>query len=65
MLVIDVYFIEFYIMKKYSMKLEDFFEVNKSVASFWRNSKFPERRLKEFFYRESTLDVKELISRIY
>jgi len=52
-------------MKKYSMKLEDFFEVNKSVASFWRNSKFPERRLKEFFYREGTLDVKELISRIY
>lgn len=62
---IDIDFIEFYIMKRYSMKLEDFFEVNKSVASFWRNSKFPDRRLKEFLYREGTLDVKELMSRIY
>ena len=62
---IDVDFIEFYIKKKYKQKLEDYFDVNKSVASKWRNSKFPERRLKEFFFRENTLDISELIKRIY
>jgi hypothetical protein len=62
---IDIYFIEFYIFKKNGQKLEDYFEVTKAVASKWRKHSFPERRLKEFQYREGTLDVKELISRIY
>jgi len=61
----DIDFIEFYIKKKYSLKLEEYFEVNKSVASNWRKNSFPERRLKEFSYREGTLDTKELFSRIY
>jgi hypothetical protein len=51
--------------KKYSQKLEEYFEVNKSVSSKWRNYKFPERRLKEFYFREGTLNVRELINRIY
>jgi hypothetical protein len=62
---IDIDFIEFYIHKKYSQKLEEYFQVNKSVSSKWRNSKFPERRLKEFYFRENTLDIRELIDRIY
>lgn len=62
---IDIYFIEFYVFKKTSQKLEDYFEVTKAVASKWRKHSFPERRLKEFLYREGTLDVKELINRIY
>ena len=45
---IDIYFIEFYIQRKYSQRLEEYFEVNKSVASNWRKNSFPERRLKEF-----------------
>ncbi len=61
----DIHFIEFYIQKKYSKKLEDYFEVTKSVSSKWRNSSFPERRLKEFLYREGTLDTHELFNRIY
>jgi hypothetical protein len=52
---VDIHFIEFYIKKKYNQKLEEYFEVNKSVSSGWRNKKFPERRLKEFSYREGTL----------
>jgi hypothetical protein len=48
---IDVDFIEFYIRKKYSQRIEEYFDVNKSVASTWRNSKFPDRRMKEFFFR--------------
>lgn len=62
---IDIYFIEFYIQRKYSKKLEEYFEVNKSVSSKWRNESFPDRRLHEFMYREGTLDIKDLISRIY
>ena len=62
---IDIFFIEFYINRKYSKKLEEYFEVNKSVASGWRLSKFPDRRMKEFLFREGTLDVYELIKNIY
>jgi hypothetical protein len=62
---IDIFFIEFYINRKYSQKLEEYFEVNKSVSSGWRNNKFPDRRMKEFQYREGTLDIKMLMSRIY
>ena len=62
---IDIFFIEFYIQRKYSQKLEEYFEVNKSVSSKWRNDTFPDRRLKEFSYREGTLDVYELMNKIY
>jgi hypothetical protein len=62
---IDIDFIEFYIKKMHLKKLEDYFEVNKSVASNWRKNSFPERRLKEFLYREGTLDINTLIKRIY
>jgi hypothetical protein len=62
---IDVDFIEFYIKKKYSQKLEEYFNVTKSVSSAWRNYSFPERRLHEFVYKEGTEDLIELLSRIY
>lgn len=62
---IDIFFIEFYIFKKYDQKLEEYFKVTKSIASNWRKKQFPERRLKEFLFREGTLDVKELIDKIY
>lgn len=62
---IDIHFIEFYLMRKYGQKLEEYYSVNKSVSSKWRNTSFPERRLKEFLYREGTLDVFDLIGKIY
>lgn len=62
---IDILFIEFYIKKMYNKKLEEYFEVTKSIASKWRNINFPERRLKEFSYREGSLDIEELFKRIY
>jgi hypothetical protein len=62
---IDIDFIEFYIKKKYSQRLEEYFEVNKSVASNWRKKSFPDRRMKEFSYREGTLDLNTLFSKIY
>ncbi len=62
---IDVDFIEFYIRKKYNQKLEQYFNVTKSVSSAWRNEKFPEKRLHEFAYREKTSDIIELLKKIY
>lgn len=61
----DINFIEFYIKKKYSQKLEDYFSVVKSVASGWRNGKFPDSRLHEFCYRENSNNIFELFERIY
>ena len=62
---IDIHFIEFYIKKKYGQKLEDYFDVNKSISSRWRNKSFPGKRLHEFVYREGTQNIIELIQRIY
>lgn len=62
---IDLKFIEFYIDKKYRLKLDEYFKVAKPVASNWRNKNFPERRKDEFFYREGSKDVVELIKKIY
>lgn len=62
---IDIDFIEFYIKKKYKKKLEEYFNVNKSVSSKWRNFSFPDRRLNEFIWREGTKDIIELLKRIY
>ncbi len=39
---IDVYFIEFYVRKKYNQRLHDYFGVTRPVASAWRNEKFPD-----------------------
>ena len=38
---VDIFFIEFYIQRKYNQKLEEYFEVTKSVSSKWRNYNFP------------------------
>ena len=59
---IDIDFIEFYIKKKYSQKLEVYFDITKSVASKWRNISFPDRRLKEFLYDPSKKTQKSLAS---
>jgi hypothetical protein len=62
---IDVEFIEFYIKKKYNIKLEEYYDVNKSISSRWRNNSFPDKRLYEFVYKEGTSDIIELIKKIY
>ena len=61
----DIYFIEFYISRKYNQKLEDYFKVVKSVASGWRHGKFPNTRLHEFCFREGTNDIFKLFESIY
>lgn len=61
----DIKFIEFYIYKKYDEKLEDYFNVAKSVASNWRNKKFPDKRLHEFCFREKSSDMLEMFKILY
>jgi hypothetical protein len=62
---IDIEFIEFYIKKKYNIKLEEYFNVNKSVASKWRNISFPQKRLHEFTHRECSNNIIDLFLKIY
>lgn len=62
---IDIYFIEFYIKRLYNQKIEDYYGVTKAVASNWRRNNFPERRLKEFIYRERSENIYDLFEKIY
>ena len=62
---VDFYFIEFYIKMKYDMKMENYFNVFKSIVSGWRNKKFPDARIHEFCFRENSNDIFELFERIY
>jgi hypothetical protein len=63
---LDFLFIQFYIKKKYSQKVEEYFNIGKQSISDWRNSNLvPSKRLLEFYQREGTLDLKELFGRIY
>lgn len=63
---IDFSFVQFYIKKKYSQKVEEYFDIGKQSISDWRTSNIvPSKRLIEFYQREGTLDLKELFGRIY
>jgi hypothetical protein len=62
---IDVYFVEFYIGRKYNQGLEEYFKVSPQVTTAWRRKKFPEARIHEFCYREGSTDIYELFRRIY
>ncbi len=62
---IDIDFIEFYIKKKYNQRLHDYFKVSRPVASAWRNDKFPDSRLMEFFRKEESMSIIELFDILY
>lgn len=62
---LDVHFIELYIKKMYGKDLASYYLVSSGIASKWRNGNFPESRVHEFAFNESSSDVVELIKRIY
>ena len=63
---IDFIFMEFYIMKKYNLRVEQYFNIGKQSVSGWRTyNKIPSSRMIEFLNKEKTLDVKILIDKIY
>lgn len=61
----DVEFIEFYIKKKYKQRLHEYFGVSRTIASTWRNEKFPDGRLMDFVRREGSIDILELFTNLY
>lgn len=62
----DFLFLEFYIQKKYSQKVEEYFSVGKQSVSDWRiANQIPPRRLLEFQLKEGSIDPKELFQKIY
>jgi hypothetical protein len=62
---IDIYFIEFYLKKKYQQNVDTYFEVSRPVLSVWRKKGLPAQRLKEFLEREKSVDVFTLFEKIY
>ena len=63
---IDFKFIEFYINKKYSQKVYEYFDITKQVITLWRKTnEVPGARLKQFLKRESSVDVHVLLKELY
>jgi hypothetical protein len=62
---LDLKFIEFYVRSIYNQSMEEYYFVNKSVISGWRHRNFPQKRIKEFIYREKTDNIHELFEKIY
>jgi hypothetical protein len=62
----DFLFLEFYIQKKYNQKVEDYFNTTRQSVSLWRKSNIiPEKRILQFQVKEGSIEIKELISKIY
>lgn len=62
----DFLFLEFYIMKKYGQRVEEYFSVNKVSVSNWRTkSHIPPQRLIEFHEREGSLNMMDLFKSLY
>lgn len=61
----DIHFIQFYIKKRYSQSIEEYFNVTSAVASYWRTKKMPVNRINEFMVRENSLNIYELFETIY
>jgi hypothetical protein len=62
----DFKFLEFYIDKKYNQKVEEYFKTTRQSVSLWRISNIiPEKRLLQFYYKEESIDPKELFLKIY
>jgi hypothetical protein len=63
---IDFLFLEFYIQKKYSQKVEEYFNVGRQSVSDWRISNtIPEKRLLQFQVKEGSIEPKELFKQFY
>lgn len=63
---IDLKFIEFYARSMYNKSVEEYFHVERSTVSNWRNrSGMPKRYLLTFIDMEKSDDIHELFNRIY
>ena len=63
---IDLKFIEFYIRSVYNKSIEEYFHVERSTVSNWRNrSGMPKRYLLTFIDMEKSDNIYELFNKIY
>lgn len=63
---IDFLFLEFYIQKKYGIKVEKYFNVANASVSSWRNSNIiPPKRILEFQIKEGSISINELLKNLY
>ena len=64
--IIDFKFLEFYIDKKYNMKVETYFNLANASVSSWRNSNtIPAKRMLEFQIKEGSISPKDLFIKLY
>jgi hypothetical protein len=64
--ILDFKFLEFYIDKKYNMKVETYFNISKHSVSLWRTTNtIPAKRIVDFLNKEKTLNVNELLNNLY
>lgn len=63
---IDLKFIQFYVESLYNKSIEEYFHVERSTVSNWRNrSGMPKRYLLTFIDREKSDNIFELFEKIY
>lgn len=62
---VDIHFIDFYIGKKYSKSLAEYFGVSRPVVSIWRKRGMPQPRIDEFLRREKSVDIFKLFEDLY
>ena len=62
----DFLFLEFYIQKKYNLKVEEYFNVGRQSVSDWRiSNSIPEKRILQFQVKEGSIDPNELFKQFY
>ena len=62
---IDLNFIKFYVNTLHNKSIEDYFHVNRTTVSNWKNRGMPIRYLKTFIDLEKSDNIQELFERIY
>lgn len=61
----NIQFIQFYINSIYNQSIEEYFYVQRSTVSNWRNRGMPKKYLNIFIDREKTDNIYSLFEKIY
>lgn len=64
--ILDFKFLEFYIDKKYNMKVETYFNISNIAITNWRKSNtIPPKRILDFQMKEGSIYVSDLLTNLY
>lgn len=62
----DFIFLEFYIKKKYGIKVDEYFDISRASISQWRETnEVPSKRILQFNEKEGSIDMHILFSKLY